>query len=59
MWRTMAINRCVAPRLLFMGLKADYSKEMELSFGDYCEVYNWTNNTSRSHTIPCVMLYTL
>lgn len=55
----MAINRCVAPRLLFMGLKADYSKEMELSFGDYCEVYNWTNNTSRSHTIPCVMLYTL
>jgi hypothetical protein len=57
MRRTTAINHNVAPRVMFTGLKADFRKEMELSFGDYCEVYDGTENTSKSRSIPCVALY--
>jgi hypothetical protein len=52
-----AINHNVAPRVMFTGLKADFRKEMELSFSDYCEVYDGTENTSKSRSIPCVALY--
>jgi hypothetical protein len=55
--RTTAINHNVAPRVMFTGLKADFWKEMEMSFGDYCEVYDGTENTSKSRSIPCVALY--
>jgi hypothetical protein len=54
---TPAINHNVAPRGMFTGLKADFRKEMELSFGDYCEVYDGTENMSKSRSIPCVALY--
>jgi hypothetical protein len=28
-----------------------------LAFGDYCEVFNGTDNTSRVRSVPCVALY--
>jgi hypothetical protein len=52
-----AIKQIVGPKVLFMGFKVDYSKELCLKFGDYCEVYNGTDNTSKSRSIPCVALY--
>ena len=41
----------------FMGMKIDFAKELDLEFGTYAEVYDGTNNTSRSRSIPCVALY--
>mmetsp|Transcript_2609 Transcript_2609/g.3980 ORF Transcript_2609/g.3980 Transcript_2609/m.3980 type:complete len:661 (+) Transcript_2609:626-2608(+) len=37
--------------------KMNYKKELELAFGDYCEVYDGTTNTSASRSIPCIALY--
>jgi hypothetical protein len=56
-WRMTAINQIVVPKVLFTGVKVDYRKELCLKFGDYCEVYNATDNTSKSRCIPCVALY--
>jgi hypothetical protein len=47
----------MVPKVLFMGVKVDYHKELCLKFGDYCEVYDDTDNTSNSRSIPCVALY--
>jgi hypothetical protein len=33
-----------------MGMKANYKKELELAFGDYCKVYDGTDTTSVSHS---------
>jgi hypothetical protein len=55
--RTMAINQNVAPRVLFTGTCADYKKELCMHFGDYCDVYDGMDNTSRSRTVPSVALY--
>jgi hypothetical protein len=41
---------------MFTGAKVNYRKQLQLAFGDYCEVYNKTDNTSRSRTIPCLAL---
>ncbi len=30
---------------------------MTLAFGDYCEVYDGTDNTSKSRTLPCIALH--
>jgi hypothetical protein len=54
---TTAINQTVVPRVLFMGIRVDFNKELSLAFGDYCEVYNGTDNTSRSRTVPCIALH--
>ncbi len=35
----------------------NYKKELSLAFGDYAEVYDGTNNTARSCSIPCIALY--
>ena len=43
---TMAINKNMCPTVLFTGLKVNCKKELELGFGDYCEV----------HMIPCITL---
>lgn len=43
---TMVINQNMCPTVLFIGLKVNYKKELELGFGDYCEV----------HMIPCIAL---
>jgi hypothetical protein len=54
--RTSAVNCDVCPKVLFTGLKVNYKKELELGFGDYCEVYDGTDNTSKSRTSPCIAL---
>ncbi len=51
-----AINRNVCPKVLFTGLKINYKKELELGFSDYSEVYDGTDNTSKSRMIPCIAL---
>ena len=38
-------------------MKPDFCKELSLVFGDYCKVYNGTDNTTRSRSIPCIALY--
>jgi hypothetical protein len=35
----------------------NYKKELSLAFGDYVEVYDGTDNTAHSHSVPCVALY--
>jgi hypothetical protein len=55
--RTTAINSNVCPRVLFTGIKINYGKELALAFGDYVEVYDGTDNTSRPRSIPCIALY--
>ena len=55
--RTTAINQNVCPKVLFTGVKVNFKKELELAFGDYCEVYDGTDNTARSRSVPCIALY--
>jgi len=55
--RLTVINKNVCPKVLFTGVKVNYKKELELAFGDYCEVYDGTDNTSASRSIPCIALY--
>jgi len=55
--RTTAINQNVCPKVLFTGMKVNYKRELSLAFGDYCEVYDGTNNTSDSRSIPCIALF--
>ncbi len=52
---TSAINWNMCPSLLFTGLKVNY-KELELGFGDDCELFDGTDNTSKSNTIPGIAL---
>jgi hypothetical protein len=52
-----AINQMVTPKVLFTGFRLDFRKELGLAFGDYCEVFNGTDNTSRARSVPCVTLY--
>jgi hypothetical protein len=40
--------------VLFTGLRLDFCKELGLAFGDYCEVFDGTDNTSRARSVPCV-----
>jgi hypothetical protein len=54
---TPAINQHVVPKVLFTGLKVDFKKELSLAFGDYCEVYVRTDNTSSGRTAPCLALH--
>ena len=56
-FRTTALTQNVCPTVLFIGLKVNYKKELELAFGDYCEVYDGTDNTSKSRSIPCIALF--
>jgi hypothetical protein len=55
--RTTAINLNVCPRVLFTGMRINFKKELELAFGDYVEVYDGTDNTSKSRSIPCIALF--
>jgi len=56
-FRTTALTQNVCPKVLFTGVKINYMKELELGFGDYCEVYDGTDNTSKIRSIPCIVLY--
>jgi hypothetical protein len=55
--RSVAINLNVAPKVLFTGMRMDFKKEFCLAFGDYCKVYDGTDNTARARSIPCIALY--
>jgi hypothetical protein len=55
--RTTAISQNVCPRVLFTGMRVDYQKELSLAFGDYCEVFDGTDNMSRQRSVPCIALY--
>jgi hypothetical protein len=55
--RSAAINLNVAPKALFTGMRMDFRREFCLAFGDYCEVHDRTDNTSRARSIPCLALY--
>jgi len=57
MERSAAINLNVAPKVLFTGMKSDFKNEFSLAFGDYCEVYDRTDNTSKERSVPCIALY--
>jgi len=57
--RTTAINQNVCPKVLFTGVKVNFKKELELAFGDYCEVYDGADNTSASRSVPSIALYPL
>jgi len=55
--RTMVINLNVCPRVLSTGMRINYKKELELVLGDYVKVHDGTENTSKSRSIPCIVLY--
>jgi hypothetical protein len=55
--QSATINQTVAPKVLFTGLRLDFWKELGLAFGDYCEVFDGTDNTTRARSVPCVALY--
>jgi len=57
MKRSTAVNSNICAMGRFIGIKLDYRKELLLGFGDYCEVYDGTNNTSKRRTVPCIALY--
>jgi hypothetical protein len=52
-----SVSHNVCARVRFMGIKPDYRKELSLGFGDYCKVYDGTDNTTRNRTVPCIALY--
>ena len=54
---TTAINLNVCPKVLFTGIKVNYSKELDLEFGAYAGVYDGADNTVRGQTITCIALY--
>ncbi len=47
----------VLQHFLFTGLCMNYKKEFSLSFGDYAEVYDGTDNMAHSCHAPCIALY--
>jgi hypothetical protein len=44
--RTTALTEYYSPAYLFTGAKVNYKKQLQLAFGNYCEVYDKTDNTS-------------
>jgi len=55
--RTTTLSTNMSPYRLFTGCKINYKKSLALGFGDYCEVYDGTDNTSRSRSLPCAALH--
>jgi len=55
--RSTAVSQNVCARVAFTGIKLDFRKELSLGFEDYCEVYDGTDNTTKSRSLPCVALY--
>jgi hypothetical protein len=51
------LNQSVCARVAFTRIKLDFWKELSLDFGDYCKVYDGTDNTTRSRSIPCIALH--
>ncbi len=55
--RTTTLSTNMSPYRLFTGTKINYKKSLSLGFGDYCEVFDGSDNTSRSRTLPCIALH--
>jgi hypothetical protein len=55
--RTTSLNENICPRVLFTGVPVDYKKELLLSFRDYVEAYEGTDNTSRARSLACIALH--
>lgn len=55
--KTSALSDNMCPRVLFMGMPVDYKKKLMVVFGDYVEVYEGTDNTSRARSSACIVLY--
>jgi hypothetical protein len=41
----------------FTSMRVDFNKELSLPFGDYCEVFDGSDNTACSHTAPFIALH--
>ncbi len=52
-----ALSGPMCPLYLFTGAKINFRKQLTLAFRDYCEVYDSTDNTSRSRSLPCIALH--
>jgi hypothetical protein len=52
-----SLSENVCPPVLFTGIKVDYKKELNLSFGDYVEAYEKTDNTSTARTSAFIALF--
>jgi hypothetical protein len=55
--RTTSLSACMSPYRLFTGTKVNYKKSLSLGFGDYCKVFDGSDNTSRSRALPCITLH--
>ena len=55
--RLTVLSQNLCARVAFTGLKPDFWKELLLGFSDYCKIYDSTDNTTKSMSIPCVALY--
>lgn len=55
--RTSSLASTMSPYMLFKGKRVNYKKSLALAFGDYAEVFDGSNNTSRSQSMPCVALH--
>jgi hypothetical protein len=55
--RTTTLSTNMSPYRLFTGTKINYKKSLSLGFGDYCEVFDGSDNTSRSRTLPCIAFH--
>jgi hypothetical protein len=42
---------------MFTGTRVNYKKSLALAFGDYAEVFDGSDNTSRSRSLPCIALH--
>jgi hypothetical protein len=56
-WRTSSLSTNMSPYSLFMGTKINYKKSLVLAFRDYCEVFDGSDNTSKSRSLPCIALH--
>jgi hypothetical protein len=55
--RTTSLASNLSPYRLFTGTRVNYKKSLQLAFGDYAEVFDGSDNISRSRTIPCIALH--
>jgi len=51
----MSLSRRQAPRIYRP--QVGFLQGVRVGFGDYCKVFDGTNNTSRARSVPCIALY--
>jgi hypothetical protein len=54
---TSSLASSMSPYRLFTGTRFNYKKSLSLDFGDYAEVYDGSDNSSRSRSLPCIALH--